>query len=317
MERTNFQKIVCCHLFFIALHSAQIQFIMKNYFLSLALCFITFASVSQENYVVNGESYTLIKEVSGSVDLLWNIIDGTYRYFAKKDNTIIELVNTKDENGKYNDDYKNTLANLTSDKNLSTNKVKLTLISLKTFIDDYNALKNPNYIAEEKAKLLTRFSVFGGITNSPFVNNPDNIKNPLFGVEFEFSEAVELPRHSIYFQGKQTVGSDKFDYSATQIIVGYRFRIINKGTFNFYTSLDIANYVYTRAQVTFVGDDFFEDRIVKESGFEVPFTFGVGTDIKLSESSFLSITYNELFALLLENDGNFSTSFAIGYKFKL
>ncbi|MEZ4780726.1 MAG: hypothetical protein R2816_03835 [Flavobacteriaceae bacterium] len=58
---------------------------------------------------------------------------------------------------------------------------------------------------------------------------------------------------------------------------------------------------------------------IKENGFEAPFTFRVGADIKknFSETSFLSITYNELFALLLENEGNFSTSFAIGYKFKL
>ena len=63
--------------------------------------------------------------------------------------------------------------------------------------------------------------------------------------------------------------------------------------------------------------DQFEVGPIKENGFEAPFTFGIGTDIKLSETSFLSITYNELFALLKENEGNFSTSFAIGYKFKL
>ncbi|MFT5217601.1 MAG: hypothetical protein ACI83H_002741 [Glaciecola sp.] len=60
-----------------------------------------------------------------------------------------------------------------------------------------------------------------------------------------------------------------------------------------------------------------ENSHIKENGFEVPLAFGIGADIKLSETSFLSLTYNELFALLLENEGNFSSSFAVGYKFIL
>ena len=150
------------------------------------------------------------------------------------------------------------------------------------------------------------------------MNNPDNVSNPVFGAEFEFSEAITLPRHSIYFQGRQVFATNKFDYSATQLIVGYRFRIISKETFNFYTSLDLAQYVFTKVDGIVLNDqDELVSDEIKENGFEAPFTFGIGADIKLSETSFLSITYNELFALLQENEGDFSTSFAIGYKFKL
>ena len=291
---------------------------MKKYILSFALCFITFLCVSQETYTVNDKSYELKTEVSGTIDLLWNIIDGNYRYFAKKADAIVELTNTKDDNNTYKEEYKTILEGITPESSLSTAKVKLTLESLHDYIDAYNASVDSNYVLASKAKLLTRFSVFGGISNSPFVNNPDNIKNPLFGVEFEFSEAVELPRHSIYFQGKQSIGSDKFDYSATQIIVGYRLRIINKETFSFYTSIDLAQYVFIKERQQELNDLVdIEPVTIKEDGFEAPFIFGIGADIKLSESSFLSITYNELFALLLENAGNFSTSFAVGYKFKL
>ncbi|MCB0461391.1 MAG: hypothetical protein KDC81_01685 [Flavobacteriaceae bacterium] len=291
---------------------------MKNYILSLALCFITFTSFSQETYIVNGTSYELKTEVTGTIDLLWNIIDGKYRYFAKKGDAIVELTNTKDSNKKYKEEYKTILEGITPEASSSASKVKLTLESLRDYIEAYNASVDPDYITSTNAKLLTRFSVIGGVTNSPFVNNPDNVSNPVFGAEFEFSEAISLPRHSIYFQGKQVVATDKFDYSATQFIVGYRFRIINKEAFNFYASLDLAQYVFTKTEGVIVNNqDQFEMGHIKENGFEAPFTFGVGADIKLSETSFLSITYNELFALLLENEGNFSTSFAIGYKFKL
>ncbi|MEZ4797255.1 MAG: hypothetical protein R2785_08795 [Flavobacteriaceae bacterium] len=291
---------------------------MKNYILSFTLCFITFTSFSQETYIVNGTSYELKTEVSGTIDLLWNIIDGKYRYFAKKGDAIVELTNTKDSNKKYKEEYKTILEGITPEAAASASKVKLTLFSLSDYIEAYNASLDSNYREKPKAKLLTRFSTFGGITNSPYVINPDNVSNPVLGFEFELSESVTLPRHSIYFQGRQVFSTDKFDYSATHLVIGYRFRFVNQDTFSIYTSLDLAQYVFTKIEGVILNDlDQFEMGEIKSNGFEAPFSFGIGADIKLSETSFLSITYNELFALLLENEGNFSTSFAIGYKFIL
>ena len=54
-----------------------------------------------------------------------------------------------------------------------------------------------------------------------------------------------------------------------------------------------------------------------ETAFDVPFIFGLGADINVSKNSFITLAYNELFALFLDNQGNFSTDFAIGYKFNL
>ena len=115
---------------------------MKTYILSLVFVLLSFICFAQDSYIVNGETYELLKETNGTIELLWNKIDGYYRYFVKKDNKIIELVNTKDEDENYKQDYKVVLTELTSDKNLSTKKINLTLISLKQFIDEYNALKD-------------------------------------------------------------------------------------------------------------------------------------------------------------------------------
>jgi hypothetical protein len=82
-------------------------------------------------------------------------------------------------------------------------------------------------------------------------------------------------------------------------------------------SLELAQYIYVRHEKTLSCSDCSSNIVEKVNGFEVPLAFGVGADIKLSKTSFLSLTYNELFALLLENEGNFSTSFAVGYKFIL
>ena len=56
---------------------------------------------------------------------------------------------------------------------------------------------------------------------------------------------------------------------------------------------------------------------ITETVFDIPFTFGVGADIRLSESSFLTFRYNELFAVLIENNDNFSTNITLGYKINL
>ena len=74
---------------------------MKKLLVVISLFFLPFITISQESYSVNGETLQLKTEVSGNISLLWNIIEGKYRYFVKKDNTIIELTNTKNTNHKY------------------------------------------------------------------------------------------------------------------------------------------------------------------------------------------------------------------------
>jgi hypothetical protein len=56
---------------------------------------------------------------------------------------------------------------------------------------------------------------------------------------------------------------------------------------------------------------------INETVVDIPLTFGIGADIRLTDSSYLTINYNELFAALLENNGSFSTNITLGYKFNL
>ena len=98
--------------------------------LLLILCFLLgyTSAVAQDTYTVNGETLQLKTEIDGQLDLLWNVIDGKYRYFVRtSDNTILELKNTKSDSGDYLEEYKSTLQNITSGTDLSTHKVNLTL----------------------------------------------------------------------------------------------------------------------------------------------------------------------------------------------
>jgi len=112
--------------------------------LSLVLCSLISIQAQTETYKVNGTDYQLQKEVSGTLTLLWNVIDQEYRYFIQKDGLVSELLNTKTD-GDYNEEYKQTLKDLTTGSGLNADRVNLTLAGLRKFVNDYNKTVDTNY----------------------------------------------------------------------------------------------------------------------------------------------------------------------------
>lgn len=293
---------------------------MKKIILFLCVLFSYTSIIAQASYTVNGETLQLKTEVDGKLDLLWNIIDNEYRYFLRtSDNIITELVNTRDDNDNYQEQYKSTLANATSGFGKSTDKVNLTLPSLITYIEAYNKSQDANFETTHfKSKAQLHLSVFGGITNSPFVNNPDNIKTPVFGAELEVAEGKESPRHSGFFQIRHVLDDeDKFPYSTTELSLGYRFRFIRSRAFNLFADVKAATVNISKGRISESDGLIFYNKDVTQTAFDVPFIFGVGAEIRISDSSFITLGYNQLFAVLLDNQGNFSSDVTLGYKMKL
>jgi hypothetical protein len=287
---------------------------MKKVLLLLFICFAFQFNYSQENYTVDGKTLPLKIEIDGELDLLWNIIDNKYRYFVRTDDgSITEIKNTKGTGRKYQEEYKTTLGNLTN--GLSTEKLKLTLYSLRNYIDTYNASVDSAYIsATTEGKVQFRLGLSGGLTNNPFVGNKDNVKVPLIGAELEIFEANVLPRHSGFLQARHSFDANNFPYTTTEFSLGYRYRIINKSSFSIYGQVKLATVNFTR--ITFTDLNNMEGDL-NDTAFDVPFIFGIGSDIKVGDKSYITIIYGELFALLLDNQGNFSTDIAIGYKINL
>ncbi|TYA53067.1 hypothetical protein [Formosa maritima] len=295
---------------------------MKKLVILLCL-FLSFSSLkAQETYTINGETLQLKTEVEGNLDLLWNTFDGQFRYFVKtEDGSIQELVNTKNpDTKKYQEQYKTTLNNLTKEYNLNAEKVNLTLASLKDYINTYNSTTDLNYSYEPRAKLKSRLGVFGGITNQPFVNNPENTSVPFFGAEFEVYGDTRFKRHAGYFSLKTALESNDFQYASTELGLGYRFRFINKSNFSIYGNLTFVTYTFFNETISFEdplnpGTYITEDE--SGSNLEAPFIFGLGSDIKVTKNGFITIAYNNLFAIFIENQGNFPIDFAVGFKFNL
>ncbi len=286
---------------------------MRHLVILCMVCFSFQWSISQESYTINGETFELKTEIEGKLDLLWNTIDGNYRYFIRtEDGTIIELKNTQGSDKNYNEEYKKTLRELTQ---LDTNKLKLRLYDLKSFLNGYNASADSNYTFEATDKsILMRLGVSGGITNNPFVGNPDNIKTPLFGAELEVLEANSSLRHAGFIQLRHALESDDFQYSTTEFSLGYRYRVINKSAFSIYGQVKLATL--NLSNVTILDEDNMESDI-SDTAFDVPLIFGIGSDIKVGEKSYITIIYGELFSAFLDNQGNFSTDISVGYKFNL
>ncbi|MEH6534983.1 MAG: hypothetical protein V7719_01220 [Psychroserpens sp.] len=282
----------------------------------LLFCF-SFMQAQEDTYMVKGEQLVLKSEVNGKLDLLWNIIDTKYRYFVRTEtNTIIELKNTK-KDGKYQEDYK-TLLNELTNASMSTKRLNLTLFSLKEFIDTYNSTVDSSYQSTAKRnKLQYRLGVFGGLTNSPFISNPDNLTTPYFGGEFEILDVDQVSRHAVFLQFKHVTEQDELQYSTTELALGYRFRFINKASFSLYGNVKFATLNFSNAVVITDNNGTITTEEFNETAFDVPFIFGVGADIRVTKNSYITLAYNELFALLLDNQGNFSTDFSIGYKFNL
>ena len=290
---------------------------MKTVTLLLALTISVF-SFAQTTYTVNNETLELKTEVEGTYDLLWNTFDGKYRYFIKnEDEQLTELTNTKGSDNKYNNAYQDTLkAILETD----ASKVKLTLPSLKNFINQSNAASDPNYTFDTSTpKLKTRIGVFGGITNNPFVTNPDNKSVPFFGAELEFFQDTPITKHAGFLNIRTAGDTADLNYSSTQIALGYRFRFINTSKFNIYGQTKFATF--TASRTTYNIEDIdnlgtFKTEDKSSTSFDIPLAFGVGADFKVG-NGYITFVYDNLFAILQDTSDNFPMDIALGYKFSL
>lgn len=311
MERPDLPRIAWLSIIFVRFTHLKSNIPMKK--LSLVLSFFLFTAylTAQETYTVKGETLQLKIEVEGQLDLLWNTLDGHFRYFVRtSDNSITELVNTRDESRHFHEEYKTTLQNLT---NRSADKVNLTLADLKVFIDDFNMSQDSNYESVvQRVELQLHLEVFGGVTNSPFFKNSTNALSPQIGIEMEL-DSEEMNRHALFMQLRHVFKTNDFDYSTTEMALGYRFRVINTKNLNLFIQTKFAtlNFVNT------VLDSSNDPLELNDTVFDIPLTFGVGADIRITAQSFISVKYSELFAALIDSQDHFSTNLTFGYKFNL
>jgi hypothetical protein len=283
----------------------------------VASCAFTYA---QQQYTVDGQTYSLKTEVDGTIVLLWNTVGEDYRYFIKKGNDIAELKNTR--LGKvYSEEYKDVLKLFTSDSPGDIDKTKLTLGSLRNYFKKYNKRVDPSFDdSSEDIRLKLRLGPFAGISNAIFTQNPKNATLLIAGADLELIDEVKLRRHAMVLRFKQTFENSDFLYNASQFSLNYRFKFIKAEKVDIFVNGKFVAFTYSSR------DDFpnpafgmtGEPEFFSESGsdFSAPATFGLGADIKLGSGQ-LFITYNDIFGLGVDSNGEFPIDISVGYKFGL
>lgn len=293
---------------------------MKKVF-ALLLCAISFQLINaQESYTVNGKTYQLYTEVEGNLSLLWNTVDKEYRYFARKNGNILELKNTQ-KNGDFQQEYKQTLEALTKDAGLNPDYVRFTKGSLAEYIQSYNSMTDPDFEMENNntSMLSTRLGFYGGITNSIYTANPTNETSPLFGAEFEVYDEENWTRHSAFVNAEYVFEAEDYDYSAFEVGLNYRFKFINAKDFHAFVNVKLVNFIYSDSERKIYNDDgsVFSSTSKTESSLEFPVGFGVGLAYRITPNGFLTLGYNDIVAIGVENNDEFPIDFTLGYKFRL
>jgi len=195
--------------------------------------------------------------------------------------------------------------------------VKLTTGSLKRFIDKYNKSVDIDYnVRNTNTKVNFRLAFLGGLTNHPLVENIDNQSSLQLAAELELFGDTDNPIHSGMLQARQTFGSGG-DYKSTEFSLGYRVRFLRKEGFNIYAQTRFATLNSFSVDRTITENNVTSIVRQDDSEFDVPFIFGIGADIKISDNSYISILYDRFYAFGLDNSDSFPADFMIGYKFNL
>jgi hypothetical protein len=288
--------------------------ILTTLIFSLVLSSMSFAQITHS---VDGKEVQLTEDITGKATLFHTIIDDQFRYFIKKNDAVTELTNTKDDNGKYQGEYKEILSILTADAAIPVADVNLTLDSLKTFIDKYNKASDMDYkLQAERPKAKARLGAFAGMSNNPFVRNPENTFVPVFGAEIEVYDEKRT-RHSVALGFKQSLKADDFKYSSSQFGLHYRFRILNKDAFSLYPQVTLATYTFSSIEYTTNVGGVITTYKNSGSALDAPVILGIGADIKLG-NGYITLSANELAALVnFENQGNTPVDIRLGYKLNL
>lgn len=275
--------------------------------------------LAQETFIIEGDTLQLQREVKGPLSLYWSLEQQTYRYFVQKNDRMVELRNTVVE-GEDRKHYRQQLEQLTADTGMYAGDVSFVLYSLKHFVNRYNAKVQEDYTYNAaSSNIKYRVGLFSGLSNNIYTENPENILAPVLGVELEFFDPNLAPRHSAFLHLRQSFKRDEYRYSSTQLSLNYRFKIFNFSQFDVHVDTELANFLYSEDVIHLKDETGNVVEIKDESGFSftAPFSFGIGSDIKITDQHFITISYNDIVSIVLDSNGSFPIDITIGYKYNL
>lgn len=270
---------------------------------------------AQETFIINNDTLQLQREVKGPLSLYWMEQDHHYRYFVQKGNRMVELLNVDG-----NERYREQLAELTADAKIRTRDVQFLLYSLRHFTNTYNALVQEDYVRNEATEnIQQRIGLFTGLSNNVYTDNPENVLAPVAGLEYEFFDPNLAPRHSAFIQLRHGFEGNDYRYSSTALSINYRFKLLYLNKFDVHVNTRLASLFYSEESISITNEAGEVVSIRDDSGFTftAPFSFGIGSDIRLNSNSFITLSYNDIVSIVLDSNEHFPIDFTVGYKYSL
>lgn len=286
--------------------------------LFLFMIFLASTSVfAQETYIIEGDTLQLKQEVKGTLNLFRTNQDSIPRFFVQKGDRMLELRNIP-ENGI--PQYKQRLDTLTSDTGLQTIAPEFKLNSLKQFAIHYNErIKEDAASNIPASKLQKRLGFFTGLSNNIYTENPENLLAPIIGVEFEIYDPKLSERHLAFTHLRHSFQRTEFNYSSTQLSLNYRVKFIYTPTYSLHLDTELVTFQYSKKKIPVFDNQGDITDVEEDNGFSLtaPLSFGVGGDFRVTDQSFISVSYNDIVAVFLDTNGSFPIDFTLGYKYNL
>ena len=280
---------------------------------------LSFPALAQEDYIFEGDTLKLQREVRGPISLFWSEEANRYRYFVQKEDTFIELKN-EPLKGEKKRRFQLQLEKLTTDTNISTRDVKFLLYSLKHFVNLYNTKVEEDYEYNTATpNIMQRVGIFTGLSNNKYTQNPENILAPVLGIEYELYDPNLAPRHSAFVHLRQNFEQEEYQYSSTQLSLNYRFKFLYFPGFDVHIDTEFATFYHSRETIYHRNDAGELISVEEENGFSftAPLSFGIGADIRVTKRGFITIGYNDVVSIVLEGNGSFPVDITVGYKYNL
>ena len=266
-----------------------------------------FSGFSQKEYQVNGESLLLYVEEEGELSLLTERSTRDYRYFLKKDDQLVEL--TKEN-------YREKIDEYTASIDLNTRKLDFTRRDLSMIVLKYNY--GGEDAMDSKSNVHVRLGLWGGQSNFIMFRSEDDNQIPFAGIEAELYSEEDYPRNSLLLQLRKSFPTDDFELDITEMMIGYRFKIIDTRIFHFYAEAELISFgSYDETFLELDNNDVPTEISESYTALNTPLGIGAGMAIRLFNETFLTLNYSNIYKFGEDMRDDFSVDLRAGVKFRL
>ncbi len=288
------------------MEAKKLSFIKNISWIAIFL-FISQLSFAQKEYTVAGEDLLLYVEEEGNLTLLTERSTRDYRFFLLKDEKIVEL--TKEN-------YIDKINEFTADMDLNTRKLNFNRRDLSRVVLKYNYGGEDEMDSESTVRV--RLGIWGGESNFVMFRSEEDNSIPFAGLEAELYSETDYPRNSLLLQLRKSFPTEEFELDLTELMIGYRFKIINSRVFHLYAEAELISFGhYDETFIEFDNNNIPTEINESYTSLNTPLGIGAGMAIRLVNELFITFNYSNIYKFGENTRDDTSVDLRAGIKFRL